>query len=281
MKNTHPTKTAAIIAEAVELFDACRHEEAIARLNRYRAEAGCLTPEDTLAVNNNLATFWYELNRFDEALRIHRESAPLADDENIDPRRRGQFHNGYATTLHALGDHDGALIEFAGASVRYNEAGEHRLRANVHNNIAVVLTELGRFDEALDHLARSLGSCPADEAVITQVEDTHALVALAQGDPERAVDISRKAEARARRLGNERLIRMCLKTSMRAEAAVLHAEEAKDILAALERCGWNLTHVARAMHYNSREAFKHRLRRHFPEIDELRRNRIVPVKKGE
>lgn len=288
MKKTHLTKTEEAIADAVGKFDACRHEEAIADLERYRDTAIGLSPEESLAISNNLAAFSRGLKRFDEALRIHEDAARLADDETIAPRRRGQFHSGYAATLYAMGaptrDEEllrAAIIEYTAAAVYYERAYEYLLRASVENNLAVIKAMLGLFEEALDHVANALGSCGDDEATIIQVIDTKALIAIEAGDPRRAVTLSREAEARARLLKNERLIRMCLKTSHRAEAAVLLAEEEKDILETLERCGWNLTHVSQVLGFNSLQAFKQHLRRHFPRIDAMRVNRSVQSKKEE
>jgi tetratricopeptide (TPR) repeat protein len=287
MKNTHLTATAAAVAEAVEKFDACRPDEAIARLERHAAEAGPLSPEETLWVSNNLAAFARQLGRLDEARRIHKEAARLADDERIDPRRRGQFHNGYAATLFALGEPRrdtellrAAIIEYTAASYYYEVALEYRLRALAENNLALVKAMLGCFDEALRHVVTALGSCPGNDEVLTQVEDTQAVIALEAGRPEEALSAARAAERHARRLGNKRLIEMCLKTSRRAEAACLRELEERRIRGVLEACEWSLTRAFPCLGFNSREALTNHLKRHFPRLEAERRNRSVTSSDG-
>jgi tetratricopeptide (TPR) repeat protein len=175
---------------------------------------------------------------------------------------------------------DRAIESFTAASVFYEAAGQWRMKAHVENNLAVVHAEAGRVDAALEHVALALRSCPADEEVLAQVEDTRALIALAAGDAERALEHSRAAEARARRVGNLRLVAMCVKTSRRAEDAYLHAMEEASLRAMLDACGWNLTRAARCLGFNSLHAFKNHLRRKFPRLDAERLNKRVQSKPG-
>ncbi len=127
--------------------------------------------------------------RFNDALRILNDAAPLVgtcDNHAL----KGNFHNTLAIVLRNLGtvEHredytDRALIEYAAASIHYEQAGHTRYRARVENNLAFLLLKLGRFNEAQPHLdrARRLFVGLNDSGSVAQVDDTRALALLAQG----------------------------------------------------------------------------------------------------
>jgi tetratricopeptide (TPR) repeat protein len=286
MTDTHTT-TAEVVAEAEELRRARLYEAAIDLLNKYRARTEPLPSEDALWVSNNVAVNQRRRGRYDEALREHMGVAALADDESIDPRRLAQYHNGYGITLDVLGGEsrdaellDRALVEYAAALYYYEEAGQHRLAANTENNIALVMAKLGRFEEALGHLARARVSCPADEAVRAQVEDTHALIAIEAGDRERAARFAIASVLRLLDLDEPDYLSKSMETLERAAAFWGRADKVARIRAVLESVNWNVTRAASILGYN-RMAFKNHLRRHFPEVDKERRNKSVSVKKDE
>ena len=104
-----------------------------------------------------MALFARASGRFDEALRIHRDSVHLLNDCG-DDEVRGKYFEGLAITYQYLGDHNAALVEFAGASYYYEVAGKDRLSADMENNLAVLRVEMGQVDEALAHMDRALGS---------------------------------------------------------------------------------------------------------------------------
>ncbi|MCA1615032.1 MAG: hypothetical protein LC795_15550 [Acidobacteria bacterium] len=164
---------------------------------------------------------------------------------------------------------------FDGASVCYEAAGDWRKKADVENNLAVLHAEAGRVEQAMEHVALALGSCPADEEVAAQVEDTRAIIALAAGDAGLAVDFAYSSVTRLRRLDNADLLVRSAQTLVRAGRAY-HAElEEARLRAVLVACEWNLKRAARPLGFNSREALTNHIMRKFPRLDAERRNRTV------
>src|SRR5262245_55974609 len=86
-----------------------------------------------------------------EALRIHKQAAPLFE-ESSNHALKGKFHNAYATLLKSLGLSenreeyiDNALVEFSAASFHFEKAGQKRFQARVQNNVGFLFASLGRF----------------------------------------------------------------------------------------------------------------------------------------
>lgn len=84
----------------------------------------------------------WSANRYDDALKILTEAAPLF---NLVENHclKGSFHNQFAIVLRSVGasqkreDHvDLALIEYAAAAYHFEEAGHIRYQACVENNLA-------------------------------------------------------------------------------------------------------------------------------------------------
>jgi tetratricopeptide (TPR) repeat protein len=263
-------------AEALEHWRRRRSEEASALLDAHLAAGHALTAAEQLRTRNNLAMFARERGDYAEALRVHDEAEGFADAcRGTDPLLAGRFHKGRANTHQALGDPDAAIIEFTAASYYYEAAGAWRLKADVENDLAVLHAEAGRIEEALEHLAVALGSLPPDEEALATYEDTRALIALAEGSAERAIDFSYSSVTRLRRLGDDRLLVRSVKTSVRAGRAFLLEQEERRIRETLEACKWNLTRAARCLNFNSLQAFKNHLRRKFPRLDAERLNKSV------
>lgn len=127
--------------------------------------------------------------RYHDALRIHREAESLFN-ESSNHALRGKFHNEFATVLKDLGlaeqreDYiDQALVEYAAASVHFEQAGHKRFRAAVENNLGFLFISLRRFGEAHDQLdqARSLFEGLKDRGMVAQVDDTRARAFIDQG----------------------------------------------------------------------------------------------------
>lgn len=185
------------------------------------------------------ATFEGSARRYYEALRIYSTTARLVD-KSSNPTLRGKFHHLFGTLLKKLNDSedradyaDRALIEFAAASIYFEEAGFKRHQACVENNQGFLLGVLGRVQEAHDHLDRAqmLFTQLKDNVHLAQVDETRARVLLAEG---RLVEAEKTVRAAVRILeqGDESsLLTEALTTHGITQARLKHPEQAKLTLA--------------------------------------------------
>ena len=154
-------------------------------LSRLPDEAGDLKA----ATVSRLATVEKVTNRLSDALHLLMEAVPLfaaSSNHTI----KGRFHNEYAQVLRKLGSAerrddyiDRALIEYAAASVHFEQAGHARYQAYVENNLGFLFGTIRKFTEAHEHLdrAQALFTSMRDKANIAQVDDTRARILLAEG----------------------------------------------------------------------------------------------------
>jgi transcriptional regulator with PAS, ATPase and Fis domain len=149
----------------------------------------------------NRAIIEISSNRFNDALRLLTEAAPLFE-ESRSHSAKGRFHVNYAAVLKKLGtvEHredyiDHALVEYAAASYHFEQAGHLPYRAAVENNIGFLLFITGRFTEAYEHLDRAhlLFASLKDNVHTAQVEDARARVLLAQKRNSEAEKVARSA----------------------------------------------------------------------------------------
>ncbi len=140
-------------------------------------------------------------SRYNDALRIYTEVAPLFEESN-NHALSGRCHNGFANVLENLGraEHrqdyiDRALIEYAAASFHFEQAGNTRYLACVENNLGFLFSTVGKFREANEHLdrAQALFTTLKDCVHIAQVNETRARVLLAEGRNAEAVKVARAA----------------------------------------------------------------------------------------
>jgi len=139
--------------------------------------------------------------RYNDALRILENALPLIE-ECDSHTLKGNFHNTRAIVLRNLGtaeqreDYtDRALIEYAAASLHFEQAGHTRYRAVIENNLGFLLLKLNKFGEAHEHSerARRLFINLKDSVHAAQVDDSRAQILLAQGrnsDAERVALVS-------------------------------------------------------------------------------------------
>jgi tetratricopeptide (TPR) repeat protein len=199
-----------LISEAARIFEECGLRERVAEarvdlaicywregafdearvsLNDALHQIDGIESEQRLRVFLNRAIVEKGSNRYDDALKTHREAAPLfeASDNNA---LKAKFHNQYATVLKNVGlaqnsadliDH--ALVEYAASSYYFEQAGNTRFLAMVENNVGYLFVRLGRFQEAHSHLdrVRSLFTALKDKGRVAQVDDTRARALIAQG----------------------------------------------------------------------------------------------------
>ena len=177
----------------------------------------------------NCAIIEISSNRFNDALRLLTEAAPLFEESKSHPAK-GRFYMNYAAVLKKLGvaeqreDYlDRALVESAAASYHLEQAGHLPYRAAVENNIGFLLFITGKFIEAYEHLDRAhlLFSSLKDSVHTAQVDDTRARVLLAQ---------KRNAEA-------EKVVRSAVRTLNKGDEQSLLAEALTTHGVALARLG--------------------------------------------
>ena len=176
-------------------------DEARVTLDEALRRLGDLESEQRLRAFLNRGIIEKVSNRYDDALRTHREAAPLfaaSTNDNL----KGKFHNEYATVLKNLGlatnreDYvDQALIEFSAALFHVEKAGNKRFHAMIENNLGYLFVRLGRYPEAAQHLdqARALFKAVKDKGMVAQVDDTRAQALIARGSFTKAEAVARGA----------------------------------------------------------------------------------------
>lgn len=159
--------------------------------------------------------------RFNDALRIHKQAAPLFEKVH-NAVLKGKFHYGFANVLNYLSSTeyredyvDRALIEYAAASYYFEQAGHPHHQACVENNLGFLYSTIRRFTEAHDHLdrAQAILTSLKDSLHLAQVDETRAKVLLKQ---------SRNAEAEKLVSSAVRVLKRGGEQSLLAEALTTH-----------------------------------------------------------
>jgi tetratricopeptide (TPR) repeat protein len=162
---------------------------------------GDMDSEQRLRAFLNKAIIEEVSNRGREALRLHRQAAPLFE-VSTNRSLQGKFHNAYALVLKNLGlaenreDYlDQALIEFSAASFHFEQARHKRSHSVVENNLGYLFVRLGRFAEAQVHLsrARAVATSLKDQALVAQFDDSRARAFIAEGQFSKAEAVARSA----------------------------------------------------------------------------------------
>ena len=176
--------------------------------------------------------------RLNEALSIYKNSAFLFEEITND-LLIATFHSGFANVLNQLStienrkDYvDLSLIEYAAASLYFEQAGHESYQACVENNLGFLFSTLNRFGDAHEHLDRAqmLMTRLKDNVHLAQVDETRARVLLAEG---RIVEAEKTARAAVRRLekGDElSLLAEALTTYGIALARLNHSQQAQTAL---------------------------------------------------
>lgn len=159
-------------------------------------------------------------NRYNDALRLYMEAAPLFEECGSDSLK-GKFYNGFANVLVNLArleqrdDYiDRALIEYEAASFYFEQARHTRYQACVENNLGFLFGTIKKFREAHQHLDRAqvLFTSLKDSVHTAQVDDTRARVLLAEGRVLEAEKIVRGAVQILERGGEQSLLAEALTT---------------------------------------------------------------------
>jgi CheY-like chemotaxis protein/Tfp pilus assembly protein PilF len=158
--------------------------------------------------------------RFNDALRIHKDAAPLFEKIHNDVLQ-GKFHHGFADVLNHLNAAeyreeyvDRALIEFSAASYHYEQAGHARYQACVENNLGSLFGNIGKFAEAHEHFdrAQALLTTLKDSVHLAQLDDTRAKVLLAEGRITEAEKLAQSAVRTLKRGDEQSLLAEALTT---------------------------------------------------------------------
>lgn len=177
-------------------------------------------------------------NRYETALELLREATPLVEASESDTLK-GSFHNQFATTLENFGraerrpeKFDQALIEYAAASIHFEQAGHTQHCAGVENNLGFLFHTLGRYAEAHEHLsrARALFVRLKDVGTAAQVDETRARVQIAEGRLEEAEKSARAAVQILEAGGEQALLAEALATRGVALARLGRHKEARQSL---------------------------------------------------
>ncbi|HTG91826.1 MAG TPA: helix-turn-helix domain-containing protein [Pyrinomonadaceae bacterium] len=213
-------------------------DEARVTLRSALDSLGDLESEQRLRALLNTAIIEQVATRYNEALRIYREAAPLFD-TSTNNSLKGKFHNSFAIVLKGLGlsqdreDYiDNALVEFAAARFHFEQAGHKRFRARVENNEGFLFASLGRFKEAYEHLdrARALHLSVGDHGGAAGAGDTRAQALLLEGKNEVAEKTARAAVRSLERGGEQSILAEALTTHGKALARLNQYEAAKKAL---------------------------------------------------
>jgi CheY-like chemotaxis protein/tetratricopeptide (TPR) repeat protein len=176
---------------------------------------------DTKAITLlRLAAVEGSLKRYNDALRIDLEAAPLFD-KSTNNAHKGKFHNQFGFVLKNLGamekrqDYiDRALIEFAAASFYFEQAGHRRYQGCVENNLGMLFGTARKFPKAHEHLdrAQALFTSMKDIARTAGVDETRARVLLAEGRTAEAERLVCSAVQTLERGGEQSLLAEALTT---------------------------------------------------------------------
>lgn len=173
--------------------------------------------------------------RFNEALRLHTEAAPMFGRLGSDSLK-GRFHVGLAETyrnLAKLEDRqeytDRAFIEYAAAGYHFEQAGHVRYQACVENNIGFLYLIVGKHGNAHEHLDRAavLFDKLKDAVHAAQVDETRARVLIAEGQFAEAERTAARAVRALERGGELWLLAEALTTRGVALARLARHDEAR------------------------------------------------------
>lgn len=127
--------------------------------------------------------------KLQKALRYCDKAAPLVE-QSEDDALKGSFHIQYGLIFMQLATpenredyFDRALIEYAAASIHFEQAGNIRAVARVECNLGFLYFTIERYKDAHQHLdrARNLFIELKDTGTVAQVDETRARALLAEG----------------------------------------------------------------------------------------------------
>jgi tetratricopeptide (TPR) repeat protein len=249
----HPAAALRPAAEAARLFEVAGRETERATAEYWLASASFQT--DNLAEARSLLTAL--LNRIRAGLAVAPDfmtrllvaaamvetsaGAPQAAigyleearaiGTDLDDRRRGLFLSTLANAHREAGDLEGAIGVGLQALALMRSAQAEIEVGQIENLLAMSYLANGSAERAADLAAsaRQAATASGDRSLQSYVSDTEAQIALAQGDPEAAIDLAGEAIALARETGTDKAVLDALVTRARAYAVLgRHSEASED-----------------------------------------------------
>lgn len=212
---------------AVELYRKGEYGEAKTVLTDALKESS--RADALVSLTNNLALVEGEEGNYTEALKLYLEVAPLIDSCEND-LNRANFHFGLARTYRQVASderldsfYDRALIEYEAARYYFELSDSVRVWM-VENNIAFLKTKLNRSHESYEHVERAreiLIRHGCKQERLAEVDDTLAIVGLAQNNGAEAYFASSAAVEKMKDSDELKLKASILETHLKATAAYL------------------------------------------------------------
>ncbi len=148
---------------------------------------------------------------------------------------RGCWHNQRGRVLKVLKEYDRAVIEYAGAAVYFEQAGDQSLAAMSLNNEAAVYIQWGKYDEAHKSVKKAVAVYTAlDDPFLPHAQDHEAQILIAKGFPGKAKELIDRVIASVEQGDKKELLLECLLTRARALVEMGFPVET---LADIERAG--------------------------------------------
>lgn len=196
-----------------------------------------LTTEGNTRANAllGLSVVEWSASRYDDALKILTDNALLFK-KIPNHTTKGFYHNQLAMILRKLATAENktdnlrrAIREYEQADYHFKAARNICFRADVKNNVAYILRELSRLKEAHKSLeeARRLAVALRDKVKIAQIDDSRALIFMAQNRFKEAEIVSRSAASIMEKGGHQSLLADLLITHGTALARLRKTKQAQ------------------------------------------------------
>jgi tetratricopeptide (TPR) repeat protein len=152
---------------------------------------------------------------------------------DLDDRRRGIVLLSLANSYRGAGDQEAAIRYGSQALTLLRAADADLEAAMLENNLALAYLAIGSTDRAAQLVAeaQAIGRHHHDDRLLAHLADTEAQVALASGDPERALDLAAMAIENADRAGATKAAIDAWTTLARARSALGRTDQALDAFA--------------------------------------------------
>ncbi|MEX2011861.1 MAG: tetratricopeptide repeat protein [Chloroflexota bacterium] len=144
----------------------------------------------------------------------------------LDLRRRGAFLATLASAYRKAGDLEAAIRSGVQALALLRAADADLEAGLVENQLALAYVANGNIKKARDIVRHARAGAAGDERLLAGFADTEAVVELADGKPERALELADEAIGLAERTEHRKALLDALVTRARALGALRRAEDA-------------------------------------------------------
>lgn len=258
--------------QAVALWRAGNYAEAREVLKR---ELGGTSDEgERIAITLNLSQVDWSAGKHPQALRVLLD---IADDvaRYFSPLIKGKYFNTLGAVRYALGEIDAAFEAYTAASIWYERAHDFKLKSEVENNIALLKREAGLYEDAHFHLDIAAASSQ-DEVIHAQIDDSRARVFLAEGKPDKALEVALAAVLALKDLKSEaRLLFESLDTLKDVADALKKEKEPGEIAIALMTANGKVKQAAAILGMRH-QTLAWKLEHHYPHLLDLRAPKKKP-----